>query len=255
MGCGFICKPDPAGVQVEFEEPAYSAVLLLEGGGDYVDRGTGRLRLQPGDLVHRIPGRWHRTVPDQDGRWREFFILLPAPFHAGLQATGLVAASRPVWRPGLDARMTGDLFALLPAMRAAPDADLGRLGLAALAWLGGAHAADRRGIGPEDPRLAAARLRLAQDLDRDLDLARLAADLGMGYTSFRRWFGRETGRPPGAWRLAARLERARTLLATTGLAIAEVARCTGFCDRYAFTRAFTAAAGCPPAAFRRRHGG
>lgn len=254
IGCGFIAKPDPARVQVEFEADHYSAVLLLAGRGTYQDRPGGSRSLRPGDLVHRVPRQWHRTLPGGDGAWREFFILLPTPVHHGLRAVGVLPGAGPVWHPGLDPRLTAELFALLPAMRAASDDGLGRIALAACAWIGQA-ARDAAAAMDGDPRLDAARLRLAQDLDRDLDPAALARDLGMSRTAFRRWFRRAAGSAPGAYRLAARLERARTLLAATSLPIPEVARATGFCDRFAFSRAFAAAAGCPPAAFRRRHGG
>lgn len=255
VGCGFIAKPDPAGVQTAFPaQPRYSAVLLLAGGGAYRDREL-RAALRPGDLIHRLPERPHATVPDGDGAWCEFFLLLPPSWAGALRDAGLPLDRQPVWHPGLDRRLVAELTAFLPALRAAADPDLPRLCLAMAGWIGRAHQAHRAGAGAEDARLAEARRRLAGGLDRPCDQAALARGLGMSPDAFRRWFVRAAGCPPGAFRLRARLDQARLLLATTAMPIAAVAAATGFADRYAFTRRFAAAAGLPPAAFRRAHGG
>lgn len=255
IGCGFIAKPDPAGVMTEFPpQPRYSAVLVLEGGGEYRERGR-RLPLRPGDLVHRLPDRHHWTLPDGDGRWREFFLLLPPSWAEAMQDGGLPLREQPVWHPGVERRLLAELTAFLPALRAAADAELPQLALAMAGWLGLAHRAHRAGAGAEDRRLEIARRRLASDLDREFGLADLARGLGMRPDAFRRWFAHAAGCPPGAYRLRARLDQARLLLATTAMPIAAVAVATGFRDRYAFTRRFAAAAGIAPAAFRRAHGG
>lgn len=254
LGAGFIAKPDPAAVQTAFPpQPRYSAVLLLEGDGAYRDAGLAR-PLGPGDLVHRLPDRQHWTVPGAAGRWREFFLLLPAPWAGALEAGGLPVAAEPVWHPGLERRLVAELTAFLPALRAAAEPDLPGLALAMAAWVGRAWRAHRGGSGAEDARLAAARRLLAADPARTLAPGRVARELGMHPDAFRRWFTAAAGCPPGAFRLRARLDHARLLLAATAQPIAAVAAATGFSDRYAFTRRFTASAGMPPAAFRRRHG-
>lgn len=255
LGCGFIAKPDPAGVQVEFaDQPGYSVLLLLAGDGTYRDQGGGR-GLAPGDLVHRVPGRRHWTIPGAAGAWREFFLMLPLGWSNSLTAAGLPLADEPVWHPGLERRLVADLVAFLPALRRADDSDLPRLCLGMAAWIERAWRAHRSGVGAEDTRLALARQILLADLTAPPDQGRIQRELGLRPDAFRRWFTAAAGCPPGAFRLRARLDQARQLLASTGLPIAAVAAATGFSDRYAFTRRFTAAAGVPPAAFRRQHGG
>lgn len=252
IGCGFIAKPDPAAVQTEFRKThEYSLLVVLAGGGTYRDDAVVR-PLRAGDAVHRLPGRHHWTIPAADGAWREFFLLLPASWPAALTASG-VALDPPVWRIGLDRRLITDLTAFLPALRAADDRGMPALAIAMAAWIGRAWAAQRAG-GGEDVRFDRACLELARDPSAPRPPTAVARELGMEYRTFRRWFTRLAGCAPAAYRLRSRLDHARTLLASTDLAIPDIASASGFVDRHAFTRQFAAKMGVSPAAFRRQHG-
>jgi transcriptional regulator GlxA family with amidase domain len=67
-----------------------------------------------------------------------------------------------------------------------------------------------------------------------------------------RRFHRALGLSPRAFIAAARIDRARDLLARTRLPIEEVAARVGYRDRSAFAKAFRARSGLPPAEYRRR---
>lgn len=254
LGCGFIAKPDPRGELLEFTaEAQWAVVLVLAGRGTYRDAGSSQ-PLTPGTLIHRIPGRHHWTVPEPDGQWQEFFLLLPAAWYPALESCGPLAGRTAIWRPGLDRALTRPLFELLPRLRAAADAALPSLCLAMAGWVVEAWTAHRRRQPADDDRLEHARRLLAADLDQRQRPRDIAAALGMEHDAFRRWFRRHTGSAPAAYRDSARLAAAQTLLAGTDLDIAAVATRTGFSDRFAFSKRFRAATGEPPAAFRARHG-
>lgn len=254
IGCGHIHKPDPTALQTEFcNRHEYSVFLLLEGGGTYRDESGIEIPLTAGDLVHRIPGLRHWTEPADDGRWREFFIRMPIQFHASLAASG-IPSTQPIWHPGLDRHLVSDLLSFLPATRAADDAQLSRIIIDMLAWVGRAWLAHRSGTGAEDANLTQAKLLLAQEPALAVSPITVARRLGMDYRAFRRWFTRVAGEPPATYRLRARLDHACRLLASTTMPIPEVATACGFSDRYTLTRRFSAALGTTPAAFRRQQG-
>ncbi|WP_108259024.1 helix-turn-helix domain-containing protein [Mangrovicoccus ximenensis] len=93
---------------------------------------------------------------------------------------------------------------------------------------------------------------IEENLGAALDLAAMAAVLGMAPCRFSRAFRRSFGRPPYAFVTARRLQRAKRLLACSALPIKAVAADCGFADQAHLTRMFSAAFGETPAVFRRR---
>lgn len=85
-------------------------------------------------------------------------------------------------------------------------------------------------------------------------VARLAELIGMKRSSFAKAFKLATGTTPMDFVMALRLERARQLLGTTALSVADVAARSGFVDRSHFSRAFRARFGESPAKLRRHNG-
>ena len=93
---------------------------------------------------------------------------------------------------------------------------------------------------------------MTDHLDADLTVEALAARAHMSPRSFARAFRRETGTTPAAHVETVRVERARLLLESTALPVAEIARTCGFGTVETLRRAFARRVGAPPAAYRSR---
>lgn len=78
----------------------------------------------------------------------------------------------------------------------------------------------------------------------------LAQTAGYSVDHFSRVFAKITGQRPQEWIIAARLARARQLLAETGLTVSQVAEALGFRDVFFFSRQFTQRTGQTPTAYR-----
>jgi AraC family transcriptional regulator len=92
---------------------------------------------------------------------------------------------------------------------------------------------------------------LAAHLAGDVSIAEVAAACGLSRSYFIKSFKESTGKTPHRWLLEHRLSRARTLLAKSSHAIAEIAISCGFADQSHLTRMFTREIGTPPSAWRR----
>ncbi len=82
-------------------------------------------------------------------------------------------------------------------------------------------------------------------------IADIATACSLSRSHFSRAFKKTTGQSPRDWLLEARLERAKTLLADSAIAIAQVGLECGFADQSHFTRVFTRGMGVTPFAWRR----
>ncbi len=83
-------------------------------------------------------------------------------------------------------------------------------------------------------------------------LGALAAAAGYSKAHFVRLFRRSTGMSPHRYVLNRRLERARRLIETTSLPLAEVASATGFASQSHLNSAFVRCYGCTPGVARRQ---
>ncbi|GAB1821510.1 GlxA family transcriptional regulator [Herbidospora sp. RD11066] len=87
-------------------------------------------------------------------------------------------------------------------------------------------------------------------LGEPLDLNALATHARMSVRTFTRRFREETGLSPARWLNRQRVEHARHLLETTGLAVDEVARQAGFGTAVSLRQHLHAAVGVSPIAYR-----
>jgi len=94
---------------------------------------------------------------------------------------------------------------------------------------------------------------LLADPSENLSLNCVAAACKLSVSHFARAFKVSTGVPPHQWRIRARIEGARTLLAKTTTPVAEVAGMCGFADQSHLSRVFARATGTSPGAWRREH--
>ncbi|WP_431902107.1 GlxA family transcriptional regulator [Nonomuraea sp. bgisy101] len=97
---------------------------------------------------------------------------------------------------------------------------------------------------------AATRDWMLERLQEPLDLAALAEHARMSVRTFTRRFREETGLSPARWLALQRVEQARHLLETTDLAVAQVARRSGFGTAVSLRQHLHAAVGVSPLAYR-----
>jgi len=101
------------------------------------------------------------------------------------------------------------------------------------------------------PAIGSLQFWIAQNLDRDLSLPRLARHAGMSIRTLSRRFLERVGVTPAQWICAARVRRAQQLLETTSLSVEEVAEQSGFRSASVLREHFGGRIGTTPLAYRR----
>jgi AraC-like DNA-binding protein len=105
-------------------------------------------------------------------------------------------------------------------------------------------------VGLVDRRVRRAVELMHTHLGRELPLEELAAAAYLSPFHFARLFKKVTGASPHAYLAALRIERAKSLLATTDLSVTGIATRVGYSSSSHFTKAFRQATGLTPRAFR-----
>jgi AraC-like DNA-binding protein len=154
------------------------------------------------------------------------------------------------------ALLRGYLELVLPPARVTADAQARSLATRSLVDLGAAVAtglAGGRAAASREMLLSALRVAIARDLaDPDRSPATLAVRHHVSVRSVHAAFEHE-GETPAAYIRARRLERARSLLRTADLRVADVALACGFREVSTFLRAFRRAHGMSPREYRAAH--
>jgi len=91
---------------------------------------------------------------------------------------------------------------------------------------------------------------IAAAKDKAVSLSALAELVGLSPFHFARAFKNSTGLPPRRYQIILRMDRAKTLLATTDLSVTEIAAQLGYDDPGYFARLFGREVGCTPRAYR-----
>lgn len=106
-------------------------------------------------------------------------------------------------------------------------------------------------VSVDDRRLRRAATYIHDHLAADLSLEVLAAQAALSRYHFVRAFKASFGLPPHQYVILQRMERAKLLLRTTSISVAEVAFRVGYDDVSRFGRHFIRYSGCSPSVFRR----
>ena len=235
----------------------WQLVLVEEGRGEAETDGR-RLALAPGSLLVLAPGVWHRYRPDPATGWATCWLGFGGDF-AGRIAGGAGFGPNGGMRDLSGMAAVRELFDsaaadILRDGQARPCAAAARLHtlLAALA--------EHPQGGEERPRreeiVRRAQTHIAEHPAEMLDLEALAASFGLPYRTFRHVFAAECGMPPHRWQLHVRLERAKRLLESSDIPVAEIASLLGFRSTWYFAHFFQRETGMSATRYRSsRRGG
>lgn len=107
---------------------------------------------------------------------------------------------------------------------------------------------------PTDEQRAVSELaaRIREDPATAPAVTDMAAHIGWSPDHFARVFRTLLGRSPKEYLTAARIERAQTLLRTTGMPVKQIARAVGYRELFYFSRHFKSRTGLPPTEWRAR---
>ncbi len=240
-----VCEPNHFAVSWRIPDHAHAAahelVLVVSGrlytriGGRAYIAGPGTAVLHPAGVHHGESALGGRPLRTLYLGWesREAAELRGLPFQLrdsdGQIELGLRWLQRLVARGTTAARAAADgvLCALLDEVR-------------------------QRAVRPQDRLLEAVAAAIDRDLRKPLALDDLARAAELSRAHFARAFHAAAGITPMAFLRHRRMQRARELLLTTDLPLADVADQVGYPDRFHFSRVFRASCGSPPGRLRRQ---
>ena len=231
----------------------YYLVFISKGEGIFESALTKPAAIAEGTCFFLYPGIWHRYKPNPDSGWEEYWIGFKGYYPDKLMTSGFFKPSLPFIPVGMNRELLLLFQKLLETIRSS---SAGYHQLAAgitlqiLALLNAAAEKENQVDDPTGKLISKALFILQETFDTPVNIEKLAKELPMGYSTFRRAFKKNTGSSPNQYLLDLRLNKAKDLLVSTNLSINEIADQTGFDSIHYFSKLFKKKNDVSPKSFR-----
>lgn len=229
-------------------------VLVTRGEGVYKDASRKKQQVKQGDAILVFPGNPHWYGPQKGQIWDEVYVAFDGPLFDAWFRTGLLSPENPIRHLGnaIDDRASWLLlwierFVAMKDQKQQLQALVALMGFVSEIALG-------EGIQPSEQNtwLGKAQSILCQDLREEIDLEKVAKEMGMSYEAFRKRFLTYAGVSPLRYRNGRKIEAAKQLIRySPQTSNREIADALGFSDEFHFSKRFRQIAGVTPQAFRR----
>lgn len=230
----------------------YHILINIKGRGMIETRTSGCHPIRPGDAFILFPGEWHRYRPNKATGWHVWWVGLRGA-HALHLMNAFFSPKYPVIPLDNPTRTVEACREILTMVNSDPESYAGRIATLATAIIDAVQCARKKFLATSlQDVMNKAKLTLLARSQEEVDLEKLAAELGMSYSSFRREFKAETGIPPRQYLLAIRINRAKALLAETDRKAVDIATAIGFSNPNYFSRYFQQIVGLSPLEYRKK---
>ena len=236
-------------LRVRHQGASEAIVIVCVAGSGWLELGGQRVRVSPSTSVLIPPGAPHSYGADDDEPWTIWWCHLRGSDLGDLWE----AAGASIERPLISLRAVDRVTVLLDEIVTSLERDQSParlLATAGVAWrLMTQLAVDRRLPEQGEPLERAMRY-LEERVDGGIRVSELARLVGVSTSHLGALFRDATGGGVLAYHTALKMARARRLLDTSELHVAEIARDVGYGDPFYFSRQFSRVHGMSPTEYR-----
>lgn len=233
----------------------YQINYITEGSG-ILETATDQFAVSPGSIIILRPGMWHRYKPDTSTGWNEHYIGFDGEFCTRLFQEGFFAANRPVLYIGFQENILQLFFEIIQSVKEEKTGHQQVIAATTILMVSKILSVIRNQefAGKSIERtIRKACLYFRENLNKNINIEKLAEELNVGYSYFRQMFRKYTGISPTQYHLSLRIQKARDLLVSTDQSFKEIAIDLGFESYFYFSRIFKDKTGQSPMEFRKEH--
>jgi len=232
----------------------FALLYIADGSGTFESTHQTQIDIHAGDCLMLFPGEWHRYRPEQSVGWEEYWVIFHGSLVDAWRQAKLICPQTPLL-------LSGEKHLLLPQfedmLRLTEQKSSRRpLEIAALCHLLVARlfsiSTNQGHQASKDERLREAGDYLRTHPEDDIDFPKLAKQLGMSYSNFRRSFMKHFGSSPGKFHQDARVTRVKQLLIETTLSLKEIAEKLHYSNEFYMMQVFKQHTGLTPTQWRHR---
>lgn len=232
----------------------YQLYYITRGSGFFESASCSRTRIEAGMMFMLFPGEWHSFAPDPETGWDDHWVGFNGSFMDDKIRNGFFTFRNCVFKVGVNESMIETFHEILDIASDEKKGYQQLIASLAISLIGRLHYEDTNHTNGDTYIMRVinqAKTVMREDMDNQ-PLEEIAESLGISYSLFRREFRRKCGISPGQYRLELRLAKAKELLYSTNISIAEISSMLHFECIGQFSTFFKKRTGIPPHEFRKQ---
>jgi AraC-like DNA-binding protein len=230
----------------------FHLVLITKGEGVFDSKETGIVKISDGDLFLLFPDVWHRYKPLKKTGWTERWVGFSGEIAKQFLTNGFFTPNEPIISKCNKPAVLNHFNALFKLFDEEPFGFQRLASGICLQLMAELYNIKQGGNNIEDlnSMVSSAKSLMYQNINKSIDLVKIASKLGVSYSKFRLDFKKQTGISPLQYFLLLKIEKSKELLLNTHKNQKEIAFELGFESDYYFNRLFKQKTGLAPGQFR-----
>ena len=233
----------------------YQLFYITRGSGYFESSSCSRTRIEAGTMFMLFPGEWHTFAPDPETGWDDHWIGFNGTFMDDKIRSGFFTFKNCVFKVGVNERITDTYHEILDIVSEGKKGYQQVASSLAISLIGRIHYEDLNHTYGETyitRIINQAKAIIKEDMASNPPLEEIAKSLNISYSFFRREFKNRCGISPGQYRLELKLAKAKELLHTGNMSIADIASALHFECLGQFSTFFKKKSGSSPLEFRKQ---
>lgn len=233
----------------------YQLVYITRGSGYFESASCSRTKIEAGMMFMLFPGEWHTFAPDPSTGWDDHWVGFNGAFIDSKIEAGFLTFKNCIFKVGVDERIINTYHEIFDIIADEKKGFQQIVSSLTISLLGRVYYKDlNHSLGDSYIMriINQAKVIMKEDMVGNRSLEEIAASLNISYSLFRREFKNKCGISPGQYRQELKLARAKELLYSTNLSIAEISAKLHFECLGQFSTFFKKKTGVPPLEFRKR---
>lgn len=232
----------------------YQLVYITRGSGYFESASCSRTKIEAGMMFMLFPGEWHTFAPDPETGWDDHWVGFNGTYMDDKIKYGFFTFKNCIFRVGVDERIINtyhEIFDIISEESKGLQQMVAGLTMSLISRVYYANINYSNGDSYIMRIINQSKAIMKDDLAGSIELEEMANSLGISYSLFRREFKKRCGISPGQYRQELKLAKAKELLYSTRLSIAEISSKLHFECLGQFSTFFKKKTGIPPLEFRK----
>ncbi len=236
--------------------PSFAILYITKGEGIFETEDFKRKTIKEGTIIFLYPNVWHRYRPNKNTGWKEYWICFNGEQPRKLLEKNILQRNKPVIEIGLNETIINlftQILEFLENERIGFRELMASLTYQMIAQIKSTERRRQFGGKEIEKVILKAKIYLAENISGQVNFKKLADELDVGYSWFRKMFQHYTQMPPSQYFQLLKLNKAKTLLIGTVMHIGEISDALGFESQFYFSKFFKKRTGVSPSVWRKQY--